>query len=155
MSQLLDDVVTYIAAFVARKLGYSLKCETCLFALHGIRENDLGSFTYFKNNGSLSYSSADVIHLYRELEKLIRQSLNQSGLKINKKKICSIFLENSYFDAFIKLAYHNANVFEDHVLLLIKSIVSQYCTTRIRFACNDGTKSEQIRKHFTHLIQFK
>ena len=81
-----EEVVIYIAGFVAFKLAKSLKCEICISCLFGIKENLLGSFVDFKSKGGLSYPSDDVIAICVQSEKTYRTH-ERVHTKLSKCKI--------------------------------------------------------------------
>ena len=55
MSEFSEQVVIYIAGFVTRKLQNTVKCETCVCALRGDKDNFLFSLITQKNRGGLCY----------------------------------------------------------------------------------------------------
>lgn len=88
LSQYSEEVVTYIAGFVSRKLSRSLACESCVGALFGVKENLMSSLIKVKDRGALTYRSDGVIKICIVCEKMFRRESSQHKLyKIRKAKL--------------------------------------------------------------------
>lgn len=81
LSQYSEEVVTYIAGFMSRKLSKSLACEFCVGALFGLKENLMASLINIKDRGGLAYPSNDVIKICIVCEKIFkRESFSEQNL---------------------------------------------------------------------------
>lgn len=148
LSQFCNEVVIYIAGFVAKKLGDSLRCEHCVGLLFGLKENLVGSFVDFKNRGGLSYPSDDLISICRTTEKVFRNYKIKQGIRVNKEKIV--------LEVLGVLIHKVTFTCTEHTYSLIKSITNVYIDLRIRFECKNMTEtSEYIRNSFHKLIHFR
>lgn len=73
------QIIIYIAGFVTYKLQNIVKCESCLDALVGEKENFLNSLIEMKNRGGLTYPSKDVIQICKITEHFLR--VNETSLE--------------------------------------------------------------------------
>jgi hypothetical protein len=120
-----QEIVIYIAGFIAFKLSKSIKCEHCVGVLFGDKANLVPSFIDFKNRGGLHYPSKDLIDICIKCEKLYKNHLlNQNNIKVAKQKI---LIEIAKFFITKKSIFNN----HVHSYILIKAIAN--CFLNIRF----------------------
>lgn len=107
ISECSQQIVVYIAGFVVFKLQKTIKCEQCIVALQGNKENFLNSLISKKNRGGLSYPSKDVIKICTIAEHFLRindNSLNKTGfINILKNKVMFDCIQ---IDCFVTLKEH-------------------------------------------------
>jgi len=87
LSHFSHEIIIYISGFVSHKLTSKIKCEICLLALIGKKDNFLKTLISLKDNGGLVYPSNDVIDICVQTEKAMR-TLGLNNLKnLNKLHI--------------------------------------------------------------------
>jgi len=69
MSHFSHEIIIYLSGFISHKLTSKIKCEICLLALIGKKENFLKSLINLKDNGGLVYPNNDVIDICIQTEK--------------------------------------------------------------------------------------
>lgn len=154
LSEFSQEIIIYISDFIVRKLNSKIKCETCLTALIGNKENLLNSFLNFKNRGGLTYPSNDVITLCHNTEKNVRLYIkNNVFIKKNTHDIISskVLMTITGKKLFEKMPLHSINPLEDHSVLLIKCVVHEYIKLRIHFRCQELSANNNIRSKLTKI----
>lgn len=150
LSNFSEEVVKYIAGFVARKLSSSLKCAQCVSCLLGIKENLLGSFIDFTNRGGLTYPSNEVITICIIAEKMFRHNQND-GERVNKLKLICELQKEYFFKWRNKTAVHAV-----HLSSFVKTVGNVYLNLRIKYACKSKLKRDTSNRNiFKKLILFK
>lgn len=157
MTQCSSQIVIYIAGFVSNSLKKGLKCETCIAALLGDRDNFLHSLITKKTCGGLVYPSEDVIFICNKAERYIRVYID----KIHEKNYVlmlgnKIIAECIRFKLFKQLEEHVLEYSTNHIYFLIKSILTKYINVRLHFITKiRSQKLDSIRSQFTKLILFR
>jgi hypothetical protein len=127
-----ENVVTYIAGFVVRKMVKRITCEECKEALY-VRERPTHSrydLVALKNNGGLIYVSEDVADLCNVAEKCVKRWKKATGdnpstaLSIGKALCCAAFSDAIDRHLFSSLDEHmfNCEVDDNHVGHLIRTV---------------------------------
>lgn len=123
LSNFAEEIVVYIAGFIAKKLGSLIKCERCVGTLYGTQENLMGSLLSLKDRGGLTYPSKDVIYVCKETEVDFRQTRKITA-RVNPNKISAgVLAKCGLKDIFSCL------LTENHKYLMIKAIA----VVRIRY----------------------
>jgi hypothetical protein len=89
LSEYAEHVTIYIADFTVSKLASKIRCEMCIQAITGVKENVLQSFISLKDEGGLTYPSSDVIGICKGTELLIQRylKLDDCKRKTNKARL--------------------------------------------------------------------
>jgi hypothetical protein len=165
LSLLANNVVTYIAGYIASHLGPKISCEPCYSSLFAkssaILCNEEFTLIDFKNNGGLAIPSPDLVKTCKFTEGIIQGAL-QSGIK-------SLKSETIHSSAIERLSngevFHNQRcLFEDehygqsHREFLIRSIVKHYTKVRLYHVSREESYKIQpgtLRSKLTKLITFR
>lgn len=157
LSMFAKEVVIYLAGFVVHKLEKKLFCEVCESALVGNKQDLLNSLINIKTKGGLSYPSEDVISICMITEKYIKEYYNEKK-PVNKllveTKVLSYFTTNCPFKN-ISYHQHDSDPLTNHIILLIKSIISIYFDTKIHYLCKSSSETISLRHWYNKLIIFK
>lgn len=157
ISECSQQIVVYIAGFVVFKLQKTIKCEQCIVALQGNKENFLNSLISKKNRGGLSYPSKDVIKICTIAEHFLRindNSLNKTGfINILKNKVMFDCIQ---IDCFVTLKEHALETSNNHIYFLVESVITKYLNIRIHFITKRRSEiANPIRNELTRLILFQ
>jgi hypothetical protein len=159
LSRCSEEIVTYIAGFIVHHLQKTLKCETCIAALLGDKNDFLHSLIMQKSRGGLCYPSEDVRKICQKAELCIRiaeheEKLHMQGYVLHvSNNIVVSFLGT---DLFSSLNEHSLDNNVKHTYFLIKAICFKYVNVRLHYM--GKKKSEQINPighHLNKLILFK
>jgi hypothetical protein len=154
-----EEIVTYIAGFIVHHLQKTLKCETCIAALLGDKNDFLHSLIMQKSRGGLCYPSEDVRKICQKAELCIRIAEHEEKLHMQRyvlhvsNNIVVSFLGT---DLFSSLNEHSLDNNVNHTYFLIKAICFKYVNVRLHYMAKK--KSEQInpvRHHLKKLFLFK
>ncbi|GBM17658.1 DNA transposase THAP9, partial [Araneus ventricosus] len=155
-----DDVVIYIAGFVAKKLKSAIKCSHCSIAIG--QEACESALITRKNRGSLISPNKDIVGICRAAEKSFRRAQAQNILR--KKHIMNILITYTILqvekNVFTNLSHHiiNQSPLENHRIFLIKSISFEYLRIRLYSYGKEITENlhkEKVRSKNTKLKIFK
>jgi len=158
LSSFSKEVSLYIAGFVSHKLASQIKCDVCTQALFGTKENFLLSLISLKDKGGLTYPSTDVIEICLVVEKFIKlhyQEHKPNNSLFIKNKILASFINDK--NIFSSINYHNIEngPFSNHVILLIKSVISTYYDIKIKYLCRKQNEVVSLRTFYNKLTLFK
>jgi len=154
--EFIDDIVSYIAGFVVRKMNKVILCETCLNELKA--DKSASKLLDRKNRGGLIKPSNDVISLCKIAEKVIRsyQGICQNNV-VNKMTLIAM-TRISIERYFQNLSFHilDQESINNHLLQLIKLIFNFYITIRLHHINSSTNEIDvKIRSYYTKLILFK
>lgn len=132
LSEYTEQVLLYIAGFIARKLTRCLKCDECIGLLHGSKEQHLQSIIEKKSKGGLTYPSSSLIKIVKYTEKILKQNL------MYKEKPEKYYI---YIYKFLMEHFENDNISNSansehdssHKLLLVKSVILSYLDIRYKY----------------------
>ena len=165
LSLYVENVTTYIAGFVVRKLLPRVQCNECRELLVD-EEHQLRPNTYFlqlKNNGGLITPSAYTVTIIQLAEREWRRTITPDT-KLQTRHTQQFLinvLKQVNFDQLPDVHTHLANtlnVIDSHVHSLTRLLVGQYLTLRTFHALktlNDENKQISVRQKLTKLILFK
>lgn len=151
----IDDIIAYIAGFIAYKILRKLSCDICKQQLYSnVCHSKL---QVVKNRGTLTNASTDVVTLCKIAETTFRENM----LILAQKNILHTLLiktlrkvPNNIFDNTTHL--FDQNPLNDHRLQLIKIVLNKYFKTRCtHYANSKNANLEKIRSKLTKLILFK
>lgn len=154
ISQFSKEVSLYIAGFVSHKLGSKIKWEVCNGAWFSNKNYFFYSLINKKDNG-LTYPSDDVVSICVGTEKYLKfcnvKKLNKTVIITNVLSTCN---NNTIFDT---ISYHNDEngPLNNHIVLLIKSIIDTYCDIKINYFCRKQNENDSLRTWYNKLILFK
>lgn len=157
LSSFSEEAIIYKSGFVAHQLETKIKCDVCVNALYGERTNYLKSLINMRDNGGLTYPSYDVIKLCIQTEKNMRsyhdsKPINKN-LIINKTLNC--FINNSEIFKSIELHNYEYGPETNHVILLMKSIISAYFNLQTNYLCKKKSEVLSIRNWYNKMVLFK
>lgn len=157
LSEYSAQIIIYIAGFVVHQLEKVIRCEHCIGALMGEKENFLNSLISKKNHGGLTYPSKDVIEICTMVEHFIRVNeasiLKTHFVKMLKSKMMHECIESNFFSG---LRHHILSCRTNHIYFLMESVISKYVCIRIHFITKRHSEiANPIRSHLTKLILFK
>jgi hypothetical protein len=164
LSHFVEDVCEYIAGFVVRRLLKRLKCDICRQMLVAFPEERTGPFLELRDKGGLVKPSGDVVSVIHTTEKVFRMmtasekpghQLSQLGRKLETEVIGAIDLNRVF------LSMHRidtANGIDDHIILLVRSIVRSFLEIRkfhLLKNFNISVAGANVRHSLTKTILFK
>ena len=165
----IENIITYISGFVARKLMAKLMCDTCKFALvaHNQEETLYTTLLNIKSRGGLICPSESLRKVVSVCEKVLRSAVNLSNLKTRKAnwglKLETSIMERFVFrqDVFPELLEHmfdSDEGTENHWLSLLRKVVKEFLKIRRFYAAKkytEAVKGERVRHKLTKNILFK
>lgn len=167
LSLYVENVSTYIAGFVIRKLLLKLKCNECRTLLVDVAtcHADSTSFLRLKNNGGLVVPSTAVIHIIHVAEQHVRvhipskkpvHAISRLGtsleiMVLRDIDLKSVFGQTNHIDDTI-------DGIDNHVSSLVRQIIRTYVRVRklhIVKNWNISQKGVTLRQSLTKLVLFK
>lgn len=153
-SAYIDNIVTYIAGFVVRKVLLRETCPECRLSLISTPQEASSadySFIRLKNNGGLITPSQSVVKTLKVAETVFRGApLKQKHhLYVTPYVLCEILPENRVFTE-----EHFSET--DHHIKLIRSLIFSFCTLRSQhFAKQTNLRGKNFqRPKLTKQIHF-
>lgn len=141
INQYSTEVIIYIAGFVTRQLQKSIKCEHCVAALTGVKNDFLNSLILKKSRGGLMYPSLDVIKICKVSEHFLKvneSKLNKTNiLDYLKSMILQNVIETNLFSCLKDHALENST---NHIYFLIEAVLLKYLNIRIHFITKKSLK---------------
>jgi hypothetical protein len=163
LSDYVEDVVSYIAGWVVRKILPRIKCNDCREALISTAATkDHCLLLELRNRGGLYHPSRDVVIIARRTEKAIRHFLggtmattnNVHYAEIEKTVLQSLpsHLFSDYENHFLDSLYDISS----HYISLSKCICRAYINVRLHHMARltNSTDRQSIRQKLTHTILF-
>ena len=161
LSPLVDEIVKYIAGFVAWRVQKKLTCGVCAQQIFG---DEMPLLSQMKDCGPYVPPHIDVIKICRTAEKIIRGITNVFAKKKLKEALVQrtfatvgqVF-NNKEMDDHIAMEALLKNSFLDcHKVRLVKLIAELYITTRLFHICKiSSEKDEYIRCSSNKITLFK
>lgn len=163
LSECSRHIIYYIAGYIVRKLSFTLKCEICVDALEANIPVYRHSLVSVKSNGMLIHPSENVFYICKQAESIFRRNvnLNESQLyhKNNFLKVKSDILFSLKDKDIFKALYnhmHDTHPLQNHVVLLMQSIIEHYLRLRYLYWGKSRVTSEySVRQLYNKLILFK
>lgn len=157
LTELAENIVTYMAGYVVKMLSKIVTCEECIEEI--IATNDEAnskSYSYIKkrNLGPYLLPSFSVYKICMTSELTIRRQMF-----ISKNTIPPNITEEVVNEVCRRLDH--SNIFKrhtEHYLMLVKDTIKCYCKIRVNNLAKRHTqqiRGEQIRQQYTKLILFK
>lgn len=169
MSLYCENVVGYIAGFVARKLQQTVTCSECAQVLTVNKDGQLSatylSLVTMRDCGGLVYPSPDVVAVCKATESVFR-SLMAPGSKpvyaANLKSSITTQIMGKLVgrELFNNLSEHlqTCEPTNDHRNQLLKIIIQQYLTVRLHHQARSYTRcvqGEKVRSFLNKTVTFK
>ena len=159
-SNYVKDVSKYIAGSIVRKLNSTVKCEICFSALidKSFPTGLIAAKSYSIN--ALVTPSPDVVYICNLAENIFRQTEKSFGLKSKSIFMAMMIkilgnLKSSVFDS-IKDHQFDNDPEDNHIIKLIKTIITKYLNIRMRHALNTlNNDKKKVRSKLTKLILFQ
>lgn len=136
-----EQIVGYIAGWVARALITTIKCETCVSELITTKKKIFHKLISIKDMGGLCYPSDDTFLVCAKSENILKKTYISQGKHITcekeflqlKLKILKNFVDS---DVFSKLLDHSKNqpAMLNHRTHLLRAIIDKYCNVRLHYA---------------------
>jgi hypothetical protein len=155
LSRFVDNVVVYIAGFVARRLNAKIVCDQCKNALTKNDSNDdcfQSDFAliHLKNRGGLVSPSSDVIAVCKSAERCIRNHIgtNQRLLISNAVSITIVnevlthLIGTQVFESLREHAL-DTELNNNHQVIIMKMVASEYIYLRLYHQCKVITRITQ------------
>ena len=142
-----EKIVAYIGGFVCFKLKKSLHCETCANALIDLTSSSpIHSLIALKSKSCLTTPSADVIDICKTSEKFFRQYVASSGSEGMSNTAChklvqsvmKYYIDKNIFSSINDHMLQNEG-YNNHLVLLLKSVVQKYLQVRYYYASKQYT----------------
>lgn len=155
--------VTYIAGYVAHKLGSKLMCAHCTGALFGTSRAADTAFIQRKSKGGLHYPSKCVLEICKKSESLLRWAVHMNKLasrSLLQDLVLQVLESLQHKELFAELHSHmfDNSPLENHYVHLLRSVAEYYLNVRLYLVGKQTTQSfhsSQVRQMFTKLTQFK
>lgn len=155
LSIITEDILQYIAGWVARKVASIIQCETCTSCLKSNERPSDKSLLTVKMRGKLVVPSADMLKAVLWIERGVRQNLTYGKLR-------SMFLEK--FGLIGCLFYYEYDHFIDttqqidsHYYQLLSSVFETFFTLRLHQRAkiiNINNVKKSIRKKLSKVVLF-
>ena len=154
LSRFVDDVVEYIAGYLARNLQENMRCVTCAEALStAIRPETL---TSLKDNGSLLAPSQGVLSICRRAETIIRDgTLDSHRFLITVMDMLDPF---SLFPQLIVHHYNTMDGIDSHLTTLTRLILTKFYNIRQKHISkekNNQAHARRIRNLLTNSLHYR
>lgn len=162
INEYVEDVVGYISGFVQRKLLASIKCEECTAAIVSNCSSQSFHLINRKNRGGLLQPNKDIYKLCKIGERSFRTI--QAAGKVTSKNVIELLIQHSMRDidsnVFSVLQEHilNQSIFDNHHIILIKSVLFEYFKIRLCHVAKSLTaslQSNKVRSKNSRLTIFK
>ncbi|KYN06209.1 THAP domain-containing protein 9 [Cyphomyrmex costatus] len=156
LSPYVDNIVLYIAGYVAKKVSSTVECDTCRAQLVG---KEMPFLSAIKNRGPLYIApSEDVCHLCRICEKIIRENLVNLTKNNFKRNLINQALRrigipfcNNVMDNHILFQ----DVMDNHRIQLCQYVIDMYINIRLfHEARKIFDNKKYVRNKFTKLVLF-
>lgn len=155
ISPMVDDIVLYIAGFVAKKVAEVIHCQFCSDLL--FQNPIMSRLVNIKTKGFLKNVSHNVRKVCRTAETAIRATASLNNIRNVIRLKSSIFfaLDTIFLEDEMIRHCENQNIFDNHRTQLIKIIISKYVDLRIHHINTlKSEKNKTIRHKFTKMILF-
>lgn len=165
LSEFCNNIVTYIAGFVAKRLNSRTTCRTCLqFA--SVASNafdDIDSiFIKLKDRGGLIHPSRDVVRVCQLTEMEVRRVSQESLQNLNRtlviKQVLRRCVQEEVFHDLRSVINEDHPPLSDHALTLMKSAAELYWKVRVHHIARQATlkmKPDTNRNECTKNIIFR
>lgn len=162
-SELIVDVVEYIAGYVVRSLGRKIRCEECLLAVTMDHDNNPLNLTVnlisIKDRGGLTQPSPDINRLCRICEKNFKMTISKNKIKSNLNHYTNILLSHcANMNFFTESAHLSVGGEHNHKNWLIESIGKIYFSIRMKKYIRDQNQNieiQRVRQKLKKIIHFK
>lgn len=152
VSKYTENVVTYIAGFVARKLSRNIKCITCASMLFGdIKAKSLISL---KSRGGLVYLSKDIEENCRKTEQILKFNFKKANFEKYYLYVFSFLIDN-YEDSNKSFETDCNDHDASHKYLLIKSVIKTYIDIRYKYFGKKCTEKLSFRNYLNKIVIFR
>jgi hypothetical protein len=160
-----ENVCTYIAGFVVRRLLPRLKCTECRELLVGVADAPNCCFLRLKNNGGLITPSQCVISVVQLAEKNVRALIPvDNAVHVFARlgeRLEHTVMQDVHFSELFSHTDHMVNSAEgidNHVCSLVRQIVRFYIDIRkfhLVKSWNINQRGVTVRQSMTKLVLFK
>ncbi|KAF6214427.1 hypothetical protein GE061_009170 [Apolygus lucorum] len=161
-SDLILDIVEYIAGYVVRGMGRKIMCEECLLAIADEENcplNLTSNLISMKNRGGLIQPSSDVARICKISEKIFRMAVLKPQINSNLSHYTRILVSHcSNMNIFVDSAHLSIGGEDNHKNWLIESIGKAYFTIRIKNHLRDQNQKieeQRVRQKLKKIIHFK
>lgn len=135
-----QQIVGYIAGWVARSLIKTIKCETCVSELITVKKLSFHKLITIKDMGGLCYPSYDTFIICAKAETILKQIIGQGKHITCEAEFLRVKLNilNGFIDSAVlsKLLIHSKDqpVMFNHRTHLLRAIIDKYCNVRLHYA---------------------
>lgn len=137
-------------------MSSKIKCLVYNGALFGNRSNFLHSIITTKDKGGLTYPSDDVVKICIATEIYFKcfheKHVNKDVVITN---VLITFINNNSIFSSINYHVHQYGALDNHIILLIKSIISTYANIKINYNCRKQNETVSLRTCYNKLTIFK
>lgn len=160
LSLYVEDVVVYIAGWIARNLQVKLKCMDCALCLtsqHAIPQNN--SLIAIKDHGGLISPSGGVRHVCLRAEKLFRENdrVTTSQFTVNLLFKLTPDLFTIIFPELRDHHFDTLNGIDSHVTSLVRLICFKYFNLRKHHVAkrhNLRIHEKRMRSLYSHMLHY-
>lgn len=159
LSLYVEDVVTYIAGWIARSLQGNIKCMDCALSLTSLvpMQHHDDSLLSIKDNGGLITPSNAVRMICLHAERQFRQD---EEIPLPKFMVSLLRSLPSPTDLFIDLRDHHLQTLsgiDSHLTSLVRLVALKYFNLRkhhVAKRCNLRIHARRMRSTFNHLLHY-
>jgi len=160
LSPFIEDITSYIAGFIAKKLETKLKCQYCIKEIYGPQQ--ISNLATIKDRGRLKKPNKNVVKICQTAEQVFRKYSKSVAFSKRDREILvlklKINIDISIFNQ-MECVNHNLHLdllnFETHRDFLIKTIGLKYFNIRIFHEIRKLNDSCKIRQKLTKIIHFR
>lgn len=165
LSHYVDNVCTYIAGFVVRRLLPKLRCTECRELLVDVADSSNCGLMELKNNGGLVRPSAGVVYMVQVVQQNLRLlvsselpvcSLSRLELQLQSAVLRDINMDKAFGSSLHSL--ESAEGLDNHAITLVRKVVTYYIDIRkshIIKVWNVDQLGRSVRRMLNKTILFK
>ena len=154
-----EDVVSYIAGWIARKLQTKLKCMECALSLTSLDPKPKYSLLSIKDNGGLMLPSNDLRQICIRAEKIYRliERPNTSRFTVELMRSIKTELFRTLFKSLEEHHYNTINGIDSHVTSLVRLICAKFFNLRQHHKAkrhNLHIHEKRMRSVYGHMLHY-
>lgn len=162
ISPFIEDITSYIAGFVAKRIENKIKCIYCIQKIYG--QHHIGNLIAIKDCGRLKKPSNDLVSICKTAEKVFRTYSKNIPLSKRNRDMLMLKLKTNIDSSILnemECVHNDPNLcfdlinLETHRDYLIKCIGHKYFDIRTFHEIRKTNDSIKIRQKLTKMIHFR